>query len=162
MGKIAFFLGQLAGSIIAVYATSRFINFVFKKIAKSDTKQQKIIASIAGMFIAVIISTAIDLSVKKNVYDITGTELLYIFGGLVTIFKFALNLKGKYIWLAIAYSLIFYIIIGILTNIIVYMILPNLEKRNMHIVNFIFYVISLIVSSALVIKQKLPYTKDSK
>jgi len=162
MGTIAFFLGQLVGSIIAVYATSRFMNFVFYKITKSDTKQQKIIASIAGTLIAVFISTAVSLSLKKNVYDIMGGELLYVFGGLVTIFKFALNLRNKYIWLAIAYSLIFYIIIGILTAIIAYAILPNIEEGNLHVINFVFYITCLMISSILVVGQKLPYTKYQK
>lgn len=159
MGGVAEFLGMIMGAILAVYCLSRFINFCIKKKTKLDNEKQRLIATISGTFIAIIIFTLVSIMINKNIYSIIGTNFFYIIGGLIAVFYFALNLGIKPLVLAFLYGAFLWLIATLLINGILVMVCSSMNQKIASVNGFIVYIISLAVSSILVVKQKLPWTR---
>lgn len=90
-------LAKLFGGIIAIYCLSRFINFIIKKVNKTESQKQKTIAIVVATIFGIIIWSLLSITNEPN-YLLEGI-IIYSLGGLTTFLFWAkikiLNNSGQ-------------------------------------------------------------------
>lgn len=159
MGTIAELVGMLFGSILAVYWFVKLVNFIAKKITKRDSVKQKIISVIIATIFSIMISGLMSLTINTSIWNIFLNSFFYIIGGLIACFRIALSLRLRYFFLAVLYGLPLWVITTLLINGALLALCPGFNQLSAAFMGYVIMTSSLIVSSILVIKQKLPWSK---
>ncbi len=154
MEAIASFIGGILGKFTGIYCLSIFLNFLLKKITKSDNVKQRIIATAVSVIIFIIIPTWVTRT-TTDFNALIGWNVIAIVCWLIINSFFVLKFRFKDFFITLLVGCVFWFIGSLLIGLLLVIFEITLNNNLDNLAGVIILGISFIVSSVIIYKKKL-------